>query len=95
VDGFYVTGAMTAARCARAPTTATCNNVVFSNAQNGIDVLGADAADVRNNLVYANGTGGIRVAQSRNSVVANNTIFGNGADSLLVGGYCLLLGRSV
>lgn len=87
VDGFYVTGALTAGVQIRAGAddSVVTNNVVFSNRRRGIEVFGAERVWVRNNLVYANGTGGIQLQATRASTVTNNTVYANGADGVLVG----------
>jgi parallel beta-helix repeat protein len=88
VDGFHLTGAVQAAIQVRAGSDGAQirNNVAFSNASRGIEVLGADACEVRNNLAYANGTGGLQLNDTQNSIVENNTSYGNQQDGILVGG---------
>jgi len=92
IDGFHVTGSQQAGIQVRSGANGAHirNNIAFSNASRGIEILGADDGELSNNLVYANGTGGIQVQQGANSVVVNNTVYANGlsgaGDGILVGG---------
>lgn len=88
VDGFHVTGAMSAGIQVRsgAVNAQIRNNTSFSNLDRGIEILEVDQGQISNNLAYANGTGGIRVSSSSNSTVVNNTVYGNGQVGIFVGG---------
>ncbi len=90
VDGFRVTGALTAGIQVRLGSDGARirNNLVSSNRRVGIDVKDADDVVVFNNLVFGNGTGGIQVGGqggARRTLIRSNTCAANGLVGILIG----------
>lgn len=81
IDGFAIRNTFVAAVALDTASNSTIrNNIIFSNAQHGIEVDDSNRVQVINNLIYANGTAGIRVGGlrgSRSPVLRSNTLSQN------------------
>jgi parallel beta-helix repeat protein len=88
IDGFSVTGGKdNGIGIKSAHGSVVRNNIAFSNARRGINIVNSDDVQVVNNLAYAN-EGGVQVggeSGSRRVLIESNTIYGNASNGLLIG----------